>query len=282
MRMKRLLSALAALCLCLALLPPGTARAAGTPTRTEVLDLRTFTNPGTVEENAAEGWRWEVTGPQEATLTLTNCYISPPNPEDGLSQVLSVPRNWTCNIVLNGDNVFEDQKGRFKQLVGGETDPTEWDPVGTEDQTTFVIKGPGSLDIRSTAQNPMCYGFGGRNLTIEGGTITSNICFCTIGGAFRMTGGSLKIDQGTDDGIFVHEGPVQITGGTVDIRAGLYGIVITGIPNKAPAKDVTISGGDVKIQGTYGIFIKADAAADPEIQSINLTGGEISVSGGAV
>ena len=48
MRMKRLLSALAALCLCLALLPPGTARAAGTPTRTEVLDLRTFTNPGTV------------------------------------------------------------------------------------------------------------------------------------------------------------------------------------------------------------------------------------------
>ena len=69
---RRILCVLIALALCLGL-APGTAWAAGTPTRTETLDLRE--GKYNQEDSVSQGWNWEITGEKSGTLTLTNCHI---------------------------------------------------------------------------------------------------------------------------------------------------------------------------------------------------------------
>ena len=273
---KRILSLLTALVLCLGLLPV-TAGAAETPTMTGPLKLQNYLDGG---GNASEGWKWEVTGDKRGTLTLTNCYIT--NPQ--YATVIEFPGGWTNTIVLDGHNILETQKPYYNSMLTGVPYPGNPYPAGSDGNTSFIVKGTGSLDIRCTEENAPTYAFGGKDFTIEGGEITANVSFCTINGVFTMSGGSLTVKNQKEDstGIYAIQGPINISGGTVDLDMGDCGIMLSGIPD--PAKAVNISGGTVKTVGNAlaGIFVQPKGTYDPVAspQAINITGGTVTGSGG--
>ena len=156
---------------------PGTAFAAGTPTRTGTLDLREFS--ASTDKTEDEGWKWEITGPKSGTLTLTNCYI-----QSDTKDVIVFPAYFTLTIILVGDNILETTAtlGDLDPMVHG----IDGDGQAIENEVCQIIQGEGTLQITGKGTG---YGFGGEDLTVQSGTITSDVGFCKITNEFTMTGG---------------------------------------------------------------------------------------------
>ena len=267
---RRIFSILTALALCLGLLP-GTAFAAGTPTRTGTLNLREFS--ASTDKTEDEGWNWEITGPKSGTLTLTNCYI-----QSDTKDVIVFPAYFTLTIILVGDNILETTAtlGVLDPMVHG----IDEDGQAIENEVCQIIQGEGTLQITGKGTG---YGFGGEDLTVQSGTITSDVGFCKITNEFTMTGGAVTA-SGADYGLYIVEGPVNVSGGKLDLQGTSCGIFVSGIPNYG-AVSVNISGGTVKAVGksTAGIFVQPNEDNyDPDTspQAIHITGGSLTAGGG--
>ena len=100
-----------------------------------------------------------------------------------------------------------------------------------------------------------------------------------------MLGGSLKINVPEEivktDGIYTINGPVNISGGTVDIDVSQSGIVVAGIPAQNDGNQtVNISGGDINIKSGFScIHIQSDDLSGEDTQTLNITGGNVTCSG---
>ncbi|MDD3363251.1 MAG: hypothetical protein PHW34_16445 [Hespellia sp.] len=231
----------------MAFLIPTVGEAADAPTRTEALDVSNQTD--TTDMLDSEGWKWEPDA-EGGTLTLRNCNIT--------TESVSVLK--TCSgkitIVLEGTNTLKTTGTIFNAMIADASSSSE---------VNFVIQegaGGGSLNIlrEHTEQTDMCpYSFGGGTVTMESGTVYSNVEFCIISEAFNMTGGTLMVDVADmklGNAIYSNSGNVTISGGTLTLNAGQAGIYIPG-ENSSAEERVYITGGNVKIEsGLAGIYAK--------------------------
>ena len=154
------------------------------------------------------------------------------------------------------------------------------DGQAIENEVCQIIQGEGTLQITGKGTG---YGFGGEDLTVQSGTITSDVGFCKITNEFTMTGGAVTA-SGADYGLYIVEGPVNVSGGKLDLQGTSCGIFVSGIPNYG-AVSVNISGGTVKAVGksTAGIFVQPNEDNyDPDTspQAIHITGGSLTAGGG--
>ncbi len=281
---KKVLSFIIALSMVLCTLPVYVkAEAEGVPTLilTETLVL--------AEEAAGDesgGWQWI---PEEAgggTLILENCYIQSETYDDVFYFNNLTTENCTINIVLRGHNILEITQKKsgpvfssnmFKENGVGDT-KTISDYIISED-------GEGSLDIVYGLPSGLLYTFPGRSVTIKSGDISTNSAFCIIMKDFSVLGGSLKINVPEEivktDGIYTINGPVNISGGTVDIDVSQSGIVVAGIPAQNDGNQtVNISGGDINIKSGFScIHIQSDDLSGEDTQTLNITGGNVTCSG---
>ena len=85
------------------------ALAAGTPTRTEKLDLTALTVPE--DHLADEGWKWEPTQ-EGGILTLRNFYQKCQHNNSGMISVKG-----KITLVLEGENVLETTSNLYQPLV---------------------------------------------------------------------------------------------------------------------------------------------------------------------
>lgn len=281
---KKVLSFIIALSMVLCTLPVYVkAEAEGVPTLilTETLVL--------AEEAAGDesgGWQWI---PEEAgggTLILENCYIQSETYDDVFYFNNLTTENCTINIVLRGHNILEITQKKsgpvfssnmFKENGVGDT-KTISDYIISEDVE-------GSLDIVYGLPSGLLYTFPGRSVTIKSGDISTNSAFCIIMKDFSVLGGSLKINVPEEvadvDGIYTINGPVNISGGTVDIDVSQSGIVVAGIPAQNDGNQtVNISGGDINIKSGFScIHIQSDDLSGEDTQTLNITGGNVTCSG---
>lgn len=281
---KKVLSFIIALSMVLCTLPVYVkAEAEGVPTLilTETLVL--------AEEAAGDesgGWQWI---PEEAgggTLILENCYIQSETYDDVFYFNNLTTENCTINIVLRGHNILEITQKKsgpvfssnmFKENGVGDT-KTISDYIISED-------GEGSLDIVYGLPSGLLYAFPGRSVTVKSGDISTNSAFCIIMKDFSVLGGSLKINVPEEivktDGIYTINGPVNISGGTVDIDVSQSGIVVAGIPAQNDGNQtVNISGGDINIKSGFScIHIQSDDLSGEDTQTLNITGGNVTCSG---
>ena len=268
---RRILCVLIALALCLGL-APGTAWAAGTPTRTETLDLRE--GKYNQEDSVSQGWNWEITGEKSGTLTLTNCHIKADS-----SPLLIFPAYYTVTIILEGDNTLETAAATWAGMVVYKDEENH----GIENEAHSIIQGSGSLALIGSGS---AFGFSGEQLTIKSGTITTeNAGLCTILGDFMLEGGSVTVrqQQADESGIYIATADTHILGGTLDIEADI-GIWATGTPNAA-AGSVYISGGSVTIKSKrYGILVNFsdESNQDPLRQAFYMTGGTLDIQSGGL
>ena len=232
------------------------------------------------------GWQWI---PEEAgggTLILENCYIQSETYDDVFYFNNLTTENCTINIVLRGHNILEITQKKsgpvfssnmFKENGVGDT-KTISDYIISED-------GEGSLDIVYGLPSGLLYTFPGRSVTIKSGDISTNSAFCIIMKDFSVLGGSLKINVPEEvadvDGIYTINGPVNISGGTVDIDVSQSGIVVAGIPAQNDGNQtVNISGGDINIKSGFScIHIQSDDLSGEDTQTLNITGGNVTCSG---
>lgn len=261
------------------------------PTRTGTLDL----SMDKTEENESEGWKW-TTNDTGGTLELENCYI-----KADTTQVIQFEfqnnsdTRSNINIVLKGNNIIETTStyytGMIRTIVGGVS----------LDKADYVIKGEGSLDIRTSKPitSPSApYGFSGMSIKIESGDIKSNVGFCNIREEFNVQGGSLYIDIpsgiGALDGIYTL-GPVNISGGDININApqcairsdSTDGINITGGNIECGSKESTAgiySAGSINITGNGQTLPQVRLSNKPgtAFSSLHSGNGNISVSGSIV
>lgn len=231
---------------------------AGGAVRTEPLNV-TKLSPAEYE-NTAEGWKWEpdVSGNGDGTLTLTDCHI-----ETDQKGVLILPTDAAIRIVLEGENTLENTNASFMGAM-----ITNSQNLSTNH---WIIEGDGELHITSAESN--AYGFTGRTVTIESGTIYSNTCFCCIFNDFTMNGGSLTVENSSTvwaDAVYTDSGPVNITDGELNLTTVQAGIHVPGV--RKGEQSVNISGGEVRI--TAGVScIHIGNGGGTGSQSINITGG---------
>lgn len=158
---------------------------------------------------------------------------------------------------------------------------------GKKSISDYIISedGEGSLDIVYGLPNSLLYAFSGRSVTIKSGDISTNSAFCIIMKDFSVLGGSLKINVPEEivktDGIYTINGPVNISGGTVDIDVSQSGIVVAGIPAQNDGNQtVNISGGDINIKSGFScIHIQSNDLSGEDTQTLNITGGNVTCSG---
>lgn len=232
----------------------------GTTVREERLDVSAMTG---FQENVSEGWSWDA---DSNTLTLNNCHI-----KTGSSRLMIVfPGNCQINIVLEGENILESAQMEWTAMIGNNQGFSNND---------WSIRGSGSLEFRANGDVPSSgyhpYGFSGKNLTIESGTVKANVCLCMLLESFTMESGSVTVDipSEMEDGIYAASGPVNIGGGSVNINAGRVGIYVPG-DTSTEAKNINISGGDITVRGGASA-IRIDDRGAGDAQTINITGGSV-------
>lgn len=281
---KKVLSFIIALSMVLCTLPAYVkAEAAGVPTLilTETLVL--------AEEAAGDesgGWQWI---PEEAgggTLILENCYIQSETYDDVFYFNNLTTENCTINIVLRGHNILEITQKKsgpvFSSNMFKENGVND-----TKSISDYIISedGEGSLDIVYGLPSNLLYAFPGRSVTVKSGDISTNSAFCIIMKDFSVLGGSLKINVPEEivktDGIYTINGPVNISGGTVDIDVSQSGIVVAGIPAQNDGNQtVNISGGDINIKSGFScIHIQSNDLSGEDTQTLNITGGNVTCNG---
>lgn len=258
--MKKVLSVLLSLALCLGIWPVG-ATAAGTPTRTERLELFSMTEAA---ENAEEGWKWE---PSTNTLTLKNCYIK-------MEQVLIIrfPGVEEANLVLEGNNIIE-------------TSSDSDNPVITSDDGKLghlKVSGSGSMTVTETTSGitKLPYIFACKALTIEGGaTVNSNMQLCIINNDFTLDGGSVTLKgEYVSNGIYVNAGDVIIKSGNLDISGGKVCMFLPGFPPTGRTNNVKISGGTVKLQAsTAAVYSAYQTQQTDSTDNLEVTGGNVQI-----
>ena len=281
---KKVLSFIIALSMVLCTLPVYVkAEAEGVPTLilTETLVL--------AEEAAGDesgGWQWI---PEEAgggTLILENCYIQSETYDDVFYFNNLTTENCTINIVLRGHNILEVTQKKSGPVFSSNM----FKENGVNDTkiiSDYIISedGEGSLDIVYSLPSGLLYAFPGRSVTIKSGDISTNSAFCIIMKDFSVLGGSLKINVPEEvadvDGIYTINGPVNISGGTVDIDVSRSGIFVAGIPAQNDGNQtVNISGGDINIKSGFScIHIQSDDLSGEDTQTLNITGGNVTCSG---
>ncbi|MDD3401798.1 MAG: hypothetical protein PHQ72_00370 [Hespellia sp.] len=227
----------------MAFLIPTVGEAADTPTRTEKLDVSNLTD--TTDMLESEGWKWEPDA-EGGTLTLRDCNIT----TDSGTIIKLCPGKIT--IVLEGANTLKTTSTKFMPMI-------------SQEHANYVIQEGaegGSLNIlreNMEQQTYYPYAFAGDTITMESGTIYSNVEFCTISEAFNMTGGTLTVDVADmQEGcaIYSDKGNVTISGGTLDLKSGQLGIRIAG-EYPTVEERVSILGGNVTIESGYaGIYAK--------------------------
>lgn len=237
-----------------------------TPTRTDQLDLRQYTQ--TEDRLETEGWKYE---PSEngGTLTLHDFYLKGDhslNYGAGL-----IHGKGTITIVLEGTNVVETTSDAYKYLLGDDM----------QNNVSWIIKasgGEGILELKNGSgsikegDNP--YGFSGKDLTIESGTVISDMEFCSLGNDFTLTKGSLTITvpkevTATDVSAVYAEGSTIINGGTLKISQGYIG-VHTGYYGDG----FVLNAGNVQIDSS-GAAVYTPAEKQPKLK-----GGYLVASGG--
>lgn len=112
------------------------ALAAGTPTRTEKLDLTALTVPE--DHLADEGWKWEPTQ-EGGILTLRNFYQKCQHNNRGMISVKG-----KITLVLEGENVLETTSNLYQPLVtfpNGEN--ADWTIRESEAGGSLTLKMPG-------------------------------------------------------------------------------------------------------------------------------------------
>ncbi|MDO4173139.1 MAG: S-layer homology domain-containing protein [Eubacteriales bacterium] len=272
---KRLWSFLLALTMCVTLLPVsvGAVETTRTPTRTTTLDLTAYTE--TTDMLDSEGWKWEPTD-NGGTLTLRNCYLQSDTP-----QMLQFNGNDTITIVLEGENILETTSNSFNAAITSKNSTSAMN---------FIIRegeGGGSLDLVCSAEiesgKSGPYAFAGNSITMQSGTVTCNMNFCTISGDVTMNGGSLSIDNTAEtngDGIYTNAGSVTINGGTLYIKASRVGIGTVGVNvDSSVARNVTINDGDVTIEaGVMGITTYYSADGIDDVCDVYINGGNVDIT----
>ena len=109
------------------------ALAAGTPTRTEKLDLTALTVPE--DHLADEGWKWEPTQ-EGGTLTLRNFYQKCQHNGNGM-----ILAKGKITLVLEGENVLETTSDLYQPLVSSYSDEN----VKTTEQSIAHRDQPGDM-----------------------------------------------------------------------------------------------------------------------------------------
>ncbi len=233
----------------------------GTTVREERLDVSAMTG---FQQNVSEGWAWDA---GSNTLTLNNCHIRTENS----GGMIRFPGDCQINIVLEGENILESAQMNYAAMIDNNQGRSNND---------WVIRGSGSLEFRAQGDAPSSgyypYGFPGRNLTIESGTVKSNVSLCMLLGSFTMESGSVTVDCSAgsqSDGIYANSGPVDIKGGSVNINAGRVGIYVPGLSTSGD-RSINISGGDITVSGGASA-IRIDDRGAGDAQTINITGGSV-------
>lgn len=208
---------------------PATVFAAETQ-RTTTLDLRA-SEFAENQENTDEGWSWNA---ETSTLTLTNVNFST---ED--EQCIIVPGDRDVYLNLVGNNTLTSNKTVVLQpKVSGKPD------------ATLIISGD-SLQVNSTGEMPT---FDVTNFTLLSGSVTAIGGSVITVGTINIIGGSIVVDttavsdDGWNDGLYACSS-IEISGGTVDIKAGRIAMFITGTGHPDPLLGLSITDGDITLQG---------------------------------
>lgn len=240
-----------------------------TPTRTENLNLSAYTEVTDMLDT--EGWKYEP-GQNGGTLTLRNFYLKGAHNAEGFSGLLT--GEGTVTIVLEGANVIETTSDWYRPLMSS---------TSSNMDVSWIIKAGesgGSLSIRhcgtvNNKNNP--YAFAGDDLTIQSGTVDSNMEFCNVEGDFRLEGGSLTVTVSDviDDSYPVRtigseqgKSNVVISGGKLSIPCGDW--AITAGSNRSG--DIIMTGGEVNVASDQAALYAAN---------IKLSGGHLIAVGQA-
>ncbi len=239
-----------------------------TPTRTDQLDLAQYTT--TVDNLDSEGWKYE---PSEngGTLTLHDFYLKG---DHSLNYGAGLIRGkGTITIVLEGTNVIETTSNFYKYLIGNNIkNDVSWIIKESGNKGTLELKnGSGSI---KEGDNP--YGFSGKDLTIESGTIVSDMEFCSLGNDFTLREGLLTITipkevTSTDVSAIYVERNTIINGGTLKISQGACGIT-TGYYD---GEGFVLNDGNVEINANRLAIGMLDSAKQPKLK-----GGYLVAAGG--
>lgn len=142
-------------------------------------------------------------------------------------------------------------------------------------------------DFNNTRSNKSTNGNGGAiyisggTMTVDGGTITSNIAESQNGGAVFIDGGTFTVNNGNlyNNEAFASGGGAYIDGGTFTLNGGnIYS-------NKAPdGGGIFANGGETLIKaGNIGLKdSKGNIATTGNGGGINIAGGNVTISGGVV
>ncbi|MCI9078067.1 MAG: hypothetical protein HFH68_03945 [Lachnospiraceae bacterium] len=279
---KKVFSIIITLALILCALPDNIMAAENKDVMTPTCVLSRALKLGSEEaENEAEGWKWTPDPEGGGTLELENCYIQ--SETAGVLEISNYGTKKDINIILRGTNILETTNQELNSIV-----------IGNGKENYIISEdGQGSLEIRTkepitSAPYNAPYAFGGENITIKSGTIVSSVLFCMITKGVYIEGGFLDIEipEGVNDpgGIYTIDGPVEISGGKLNINSHV-GIFIPGnTQNDASAggQMVNISGGEVNIKSDFvGIYILENYLDNPN-QAVNISGGKVDCEAGAV
>ncbi|MCI9077913.1 MAG: hypothetical protein HFH68_03165 [Lachnospiraceae bacterium] len=231
--------------------------------------------------NENEGWQWMPDEAGGGTLILENCYIQSQLVESVFNFNNITKESSKINIILRGHNILEVKEKKSGPLVSSNEIAKPFS------YTDYIVSedGEGSLDIIYEFPSDILYMFPGRSVTIKSGDISTNSGLCIIMQDFSMLGGSLEINVPEEipdmDGIYTINGPVNISGGTVDINVSRCGIWVAGDPAQNNGdQTVNISGGDINIKSGYtSIHIGARDLPGEDTQTLNITGGNVTCSG---
>lgn len=280
---KKVLSFIIALSMVLCTLPAYIkAEAAGTPTLV-LTDTLVLAEEAAGDESG--GWQWIPDQAGGGTLILENCYIQSETYDNVFCFNNLTTENSEVNIVLRGHNILEITQKKDGPVFSSNMEENGGN--GKKSISDYIISedGEGSLDIVYGLPNSLLYAFSGRSVTIKSGDISTNSAFCIIMKDFSVLGGSLKINVPEEivktDGIYTINGPVNISGGTVDIDVSQSGIVVAGIPAQNDGNQtVNISGGDINIKSGFScIHIQSNDLSGEDTQTLNITGGNVTCSG---
>ena len=212
------------------------ALAAGTPTRTENLDLTALTVPE--DHLADEGWKWEPTQ-EGGILTLRNFYQKCQHNNSGMISVKG-----KITLVLEGENVLETTSNLYQPLVtspNGEN--ADWTIRESEAGGSLTLKMPEGVGT----QKYYPYGFFADHFVVESGTIHSEMVLC-FANTFEMKGGNVTIDKNT--GIYAAIqtllGDVNLNGGKLTVRNAVCGVAA----KSQEAYTITVDGAELDIQAT--------------------------------
>lgn len=281
---KKILSSIIVLSMVLCMFPVYARAGEVTGVPTLILDA-TIVLAEEAAGDETEGWQWipEATG--GGTLIFENCYIQSEMYDSIFSFNNLTKENYTINIVLRGHNILEMEKMKSGPLFTSNMLEDENGDKRTISNYIISEDGEGSLDVVYGSPSGLLYMFPGNSVTIKSGDISTNSAFCIIMKDFSVLGGSLTIAVPEDiadvDAIYTINGPVNISGGTVDINVSNIGIFVAGIPAQNNGNQtVNISGGDVNIKSGFScIHINSDNLPGEDTQTLNITGGNVTCSG---